>query len=296
MSDRQLFDRSSAIPRGRYEARVLLDRTPTGNGPMARGMGNPTPLARFGRGGFEATQGGDALRSAKAMGMKSAPVAMTMTGWRKAAAAGMIASGPSVQNLARKAEISRFGGMTTVSIVVDLHDFERLGRSFEGMAVALTRGHVIVAQAINEGMRGLKTGLRRKLKAWTGIRSYAETAKGMTITRATPQTMTGVLRLSDRHRRIGKNFGAAWSPSNPGGTHAAWNRPQMAAHSFMAKGILFKREGKGRLPIAPLWGPNMAREVERHREEVQRDVVVITQQRVQAAAVRLLRAAIAKGR
>lgn len=304
MSDRQMFDRSAAIiPRGRYEGRVILDRTPVGQGPLARGMGNPTPLARFGRSGFEATQGGDALRSAKAMGMKTAPVAMSMASWRKAKAAGMIAGGGSVANFARKAEVSRFGGPAQIAITVDLTDMRRLGNSFTGIAVSIKQGHVIIARAINEGLRTLKTGVRRKLQAWTGIRSYAETARGMTTKPASAAMLVGTLTIADRHRRIGSNFGAAWSRANPGGTHHAWNRATMAAGSFMGPSrILYRRTGEynaksGRNNgIAPLWGPNMAREVERHEAEVKADVVVVVQAKVQTAAVRMMSAAIAKAK
>ena len=303
MSDRQLFDRSAAIPRGRYEARVILDRTPTGSGPGAARMGNPTPLARMGKGGFEVTQGADAMHSARSMGMKTAPVAMSMSSWRKAGAAGMIAGSGSVANFARKAEITRSGGAASIAIVVDLRDFEKLARSYQGISVAIRQGHIIVSRAINDGLRTLKTGVRRKLKLWTGIKSYAETEKGMRFIHSTPATMTGALVITDRHRRIGANFGAKWSRANPGGTHSAWNRSQLAPHTFMGPGgILYKGTGKynaksGRNNgIAPMWGPNMAREVERHKAEVERDVVVVVQTKVQTAAVRMLSNAIAKGR
>lgn len=298
MSDRQLFDSASAIPKGRYQARVILDRTPTGSGPASFKSGNPTPLGRFTRGGaFQIERGGEALRTAQGMGMKTAPMAMTMSNWRKAHKAGMIAGGGSVANFARRAEISRFGGPAAVMLHVDMTDMWNLARGFNGIAVAIRQGHGIIAKAINDGLRTLKTGVRRKLQTWTGIKSYAETERGMTLTHATPATMTGQLRITDRHRRIGPNFAAAWARANPGGTHKAWNRSQLAPGSFMGpNGVLFKREGRGRLPIAPLWGPNMAREIERHEAEVRADVVVVAETKVKATAVRLMRAAIARAR
>lgn len=296
MSDRQLFDRTAAIPRGRYESRIVLDRTVLPPGAGAERMSNPTPLARFNRGAFDVESGAGALRSAQAMGMKTAPVAMSMASWRKAHAAGMVAGGPAVANFARRAEVSRFGGPAVVVIDVDLTDMWRLGKSFEAMAITIRQGHSVIAAAINDGLRGLKTGVRRKLQAWTGIRTYAETARGMTTKPATPGLLVGSLTITDRHRRIGPNFGARWSRANPGGTHAAWNRAQMAPGTFMRpNGVLFKREGRGRLPIAPLWGPNMAREVERHEAEVERDVIAVARARVLATAVRLMSSAIAKG-
>lgn len=268
-------------------------------------MGVPTPLARMGRSGFEATKGGDALRSAKSMGMKTAPVAMSMASWRKAHKGGLIAGGSGVQNFSRRGEIAKLGGSASIPLVVDLRDFEKLGRSFTGIGVRIRQGDQIISRAINDGLRSLKTGVRRKLKAWTGIKSYAETARGMTMTHSTPATLTGTLRIVDRHRRLGPNFGAKWSRANPGGTHSAWNRSQLAAGSFMAEGlepILVKRTGekyrnaRGQLKdaFAPLWGPNMAREVTRHRAEVERDVVMVVKAKVIVSAERMMRAAIAK--
>lgn len=298
MADRALFDNTSAIPKGRYQARINLDRAGISPGRLER-TGNPIPLARVGRGGFEAESGGAALQAARGMGMKTAPVAMSMSSWRKAGAAGMIAKpafDPDFGNYSRKQEIRNFGASAQVGIVVDLTDMWRLAKGFTGIATAIRNGHSIIDTAINDGLRTLKTGVRRKLVAWTGIKSYAETERGMKLIYAAGGSMTGALRITDRHRRIGKNFGAAWSRSNPGGTHSAWNRSQMAAGSFMARGILFRRVGKGRHPIAPLWGPNMAREVERHEAEVQADVMIVAKAKVETAAVRLMAMAIAKAK
>lgn len=294
MADRQLFRRDAVAPKGRFESRMNLDRAGVAPGPVYT-TGNDLPLGRMGGAGFEAQQGGANLSAARGMGMRTAPVAMSMGSWRKAHKAGLTVPYGNVENFARRAEIRRFGGTASVGLVVDTTDMWNLARGFTGISVAIRRGHSIISMAINDGMRGLKTGLRRKLVAWTGIRSYAETERGMRVMWSTPATMTATLRVTDRHRRIGKNFGASWSRANPGGTHSAWNRPQLAVGSFMAKGILFKRVGSGRLPIAPLWGPNMAREIERHRAEVEADVVTMARTRVHASMVRLMSSAIASG-
>ena len=295
MADRQLFDRSSVAPRGRYEARIDLQRAGVAPGPVYT-TGNDLPYGKMNRGKFVAESGGANLSAARGMGMRTAPVAMSMASWRKARSAGIIAGGGSVQNYARRAEISKFGGATSIGIVVDMTDMWNLAKGMLGVAVAIQRGHAIISMAINDGARAMKTGIRRKLQAWTGIRSYAETERGMRMTWSTPATMTAALNITDRHRRIGKNFGASWSRDNPGGTHSAWNRRQMAAGSFMGpSGILYKRLGRARLPIAPLWGPNMAREVERHQGETQA-VVNMAAAVAQRAAVRLLTSAIAKAR
>ncbi len=289
---------------GHFEAPVRLDRIKVPIGPMI-GSAGALPIARMKGGKFVVTHGSETLARASSLGRSSAPVAMSRSGLRSAHKAGLLAGGVRVANFARKNEIARFGGSASVGIVVDLTDMWRLAKGLNGVAVAIGQGHGIISQAVNDGARTLKTGLRRKLKAWTGIRSYAETEKGMRMTWSTPATMTAVLSITDRHRRITTaNFGAKWSKSDPGGTHAAWNRPQMAVGTFMIRGgkrsirgdLLFKRVGRGRFPIAPLWGPNMAREIKRHEAEVQRDVVRVAEVKVKATAVRLMVAAINKAR
>lgn len=303
MSDRALIDRSAVAPKGRYEARVRLERAGIQRGPVMT-MGNAMPTGTMKGGAFKVESGAGALSAALTMGMETAPVAMTRAGLRSAHKAGLLAGGGAVANFSRRGEIRRFGGSASVGLVVDLTDMWRLAKGFRGISVAITKGHAIISRAVNDGARTLKTGLRRKLKAWTGIRSYAETERGMRMTWSTPATMTAVLRVTDRHRRITTaNFGARWSRADPGGTHAAWNRPQMAVGTFMIRGgkrgirgdLLFKRVGRGKYPIAPLWGPNMAREIRRHEAEVQRDVVQVARVKVQATAVRLMAQAIAKG-
>lgn len=104
--------------------------------------------------------------------------------------------------------------------------------------------------------------------------------------------------IADRHTRTTKeSFGAAWSRQNPGGTHRTWNRAQLAVGGFMISGKkpLFKREGASKYPIAPLWGPNIAREVERHEVEVEADVAKLARARVLSTAKRLLAMEISQG-
>lgn len=220
---------------------------------------------------------------------------MSMTAARSAAAQGLLASGPRVANYSRGAEILAGGGGAVIRI--DLRDLNNLARRIEMIAVGIERGHTIIAQAINDGARVLQTQLKRKLQVWTGIKVQRRLVEGFRYTPATGATLTGMLVVRDRHIRItAEYFGAKWNRANPGGTHAAWGRPQIALHSFMIPGKmpLFKRVGSGRFPIAPLWGPNVAREIERHEMEVEADVVAIVRLRVLSTAERLMRMEIAK--
>jgi hypothetical protein len=227
-------------------------------------------------------------------------VQMGMADIRRAHKAGLLAGGRNVENMSRRRETIS----TSVFVQVDFTDMWRVAKGFDGIAVGIKRGHVIIARALNDGARTFRAGLARRLKQWTGIKgSSAEITRGFKPIIATAATMTAGWRIADRHRRItGEHFGAQWSRSNPGGTHRAWNRPQLARGSFMIPisrktkirpDLLFKRVGKARFPIAPLWGPNMVREIDRHHAEVQMEVNRACL-RAQSAAVGMMRAAIAK--
>lgn len=223
-------------------------------------------------------------------GAKTVPASMTMASWRRADAAGMIAQGGGTMARGR----SSGGGAVGFGVVIDLTDFSRLGQQIGAGAVVLRRGHTIISQAINHGLRKLNTQLKYKIKDWTGIRRVGEVSKGFKFGWSMPATMTGRLEVKDYHRALtAANFGAKWSRRDPGATHHAWNRAQLAPHTFMTKpgGPIFRRVGSGRKPIRVLWGPNFAREVERHKPEVQH-MVDAAGRHVQAEAARLLRVAV----
>ena len=108
-----------------------------------------------------------------------------------------------------------------------------------------------------------------------------------------PGSMTTVsLIVRDRHSRItAAYYGAKWAGvTTPGATHHAWNRPQTARGAFMIAGRkpVFKRTSSARFPIAPLWGPNMAREMERNAGKMRKIQHNVWHQAIRPEAMRLL--------
>jgi len=189
-------------------------------------------------------------------------------------------------------------GPATISIVIDTTDMRRLAAQYGQAFETMTKGRAALSRTINVGLRKLNTELKYKVKEWTGIRVVGEVTKGFRNTWSTPATLVGRLRVEDRHRVLSrKMFGASWSRGNPGGTHHAWNRGQIAVGSFMqpSQQSLMKRVGTARKPIKPLYGPNFAREIERHRPEVQARVTVVTAA-VQREGLALLRLALSGSR
>ena len=253
--------------------------------------------------GFKFSSGGEtfaAMRDVRAAGVSAGlqrdavPVQMTMAQARAAAKKGLLAGGGG--GMRGNDRLALAPSMLVVS--VDLTDMRRLGDTITNMGLVIRKGHGVIAKAINEGIRRFETGVRRDLVQWTGIKDRARVGRGFSRTFASAATLTGRIRVRDRHIRLtAEYFGAKWNRADPGGTHAAWKRPQLARHSFMIPGAkpLFKRVERDRKPIAPLWGPNVVREIERHEGEV-RGRLAVVQIGVQQTAVRLMRMAIARGR
>lgn len=179
-------------------------------------------------------------------------------------------------------------------ITIDLRDMDRLAKGYHGMALRIQKGGEIISRAINHGLRKLRTDMRRDLSRWTGLKNQKAVHDSISLAWSTPTFLTGVLKVKGKHTTITKAYyGASWNRNNPGATHKAWNRGQLAKGSFMAKGLVFKRTTGQRLPIAPVWGPNLAREAERHQPEIQAKVTAIGIV-VSREAARLLSVAISK--
>lgn len=287
MSDRRIFDGSrfgegagQRIGKGRYVVRMdtaTADRvlgSPSAAGFSPASGGVPLADVRGGRGRLSFGAGSERFAAARDMGMRTVPVAMTLAAARKAHKQGLLVGGPGVTN-DRRLDRRSAGAMF---IQIDLTDMTRLAQQLNGTSVAIEKGHVVISRAINYGMRKFQTGLGRSLKDWTGIRAMERLKRGFRTKYSTPALMHAVLNVRDRHIRVtDEYFGAKWSRANPGATHSAWGRPQLAVGSFMIPGKkpVFKREGKARKPIAPLWGPSVPREIERHRGEVDAQLAVV---------------------
>ncbi len=290
-----LVDRSSPVPKGRWELKVDPGRFSVPDGPRSPGnAGLPTVSVKGGK--LSVDTGSDVFRAAQDRGMTSLPVAMTSKAIQAAQRQGVLATGPSGSWQSGPDRVSA----GAIILTVDLGEMMKVGNVFE-RAAAMLRGSGVksITMAVNDGLRKLNTSLKRDLQQWTGIKTQREVGRAIKVHWAKNALlmMSGKIVISDTHRIITKeNFGAEWKRGWPGARHRAWNRPQIARHSFMVAGKkpVFHRTSKSRFPIEPLWGPNMAREVERHRGEVQAQVDIAALH-VRAEAARLLQLAISGG-
>lgn len=264
--------------------------SPSAAGFKPSGSGVPVPEATVRRGQLRLSAGAERFAAARDMGMRTVPVAMTMAAARAAHKQGLLAGGGRVTN-ARALDRASMGGLF---IQVDLTDMARLAKELNGRAELIAKGHIMISRAINYSMRGFQTALTRDLKQWTGIKQQQRLKRGFRTMWSTPALLHARLSIEDRHIRITREyFDARWSRQDPGATHKAWNRPQLAVGSFMVpdKKPVFKRVGASKYPIAPLWGPNVVREIERHRSEVNAKLATASAA-VSREATRLLRVAV----
>jgi hypothetical protein len=116
-----------------------------------------------------------------------------------------------------------------------------------------------LSRALNhEGDKG-RTQVKRALAKQTGIK-YGAIEKAMATIRATSATLT--YRLKAR----GDETNIAWFGGvrrRKGVSAAPWNKWRIFRHAFIVPrfGRAFIRTSKSRLPIRPLYGPNLAREL-----------------------------------
>ena len=126
---------------------------------------------------------------------------------------------------------------------------------------ALSEGQVRTAlsRSLNhEGDKG-RTQVKRALVKQTGIK-YGAVDKAIVTVRSTPATLTYTLKAGGDETNIA-SFGGV--QRRKGVSAAPWNKRRIFARSFIVPrfGRAFIRTSKNRLPIRPLYGPNLAREL-----------------------------------
>jgi hypothetical protein len=121
------------------------------------------------------------------------------------------------------------------------------------------RARTAMSRALNhEGDKG-RTQVKRALVRQTGIK-YGAVDKAIATIRATPATLTYALKVRGDETNIAW-FGGV--QRRKGVSAAPWHKRRVFRHSFIVPkfGRAFIRTSKSRLPIRPLYGPNLAREL-----------------------------------
>jgi hypothetical protein len=116
-----------------------------------------------------------------------------------------------------------------------------------------------LSRALNhEGYKG-RTQVKRALVRQTGIK-YGAVDKATVAVRATPANLTYKLKARGDETNIAW-FGGV--QRRKGVSAAPWHKRRIFRNSFIVPrfGRAFIRTSKSRLPIRPLYGPNLAREL-----------------------------------
>ena len=201
-----------------------------------------------------------------------------------------------------KRKISRIGlsdhHAFGVGMEIDTKGLVRLGKALHrigdgrGVERAMKAG-------LSEGSRKLKTRTKIMLQGITGIKLQRRITRGMRQIPARRSTdgmgWEAGLRVFDRHTRItAAYYVARWNRSMPGVYHQAWGRGQIADGAFMipGKAPAFKRTSAARFPVRVLWGPSMAREMDRNSDKVSHISRRIVKFNVLPTARRLMKVAI----
>ena len=164
-----------------------------------------------------------------------------------------------------------------INVSIDLH---KLAAALKDVADSKERDK-ITYRAINDCLDRLNTVLKRDLQKWTGIKLQRRIAQGMRIKRAGPGHLEGAVIIKDKHIVISKEyFGARFKKGDSGVSHTAWGRAQVANRAFMIAGRKpafhhIANPSKHRGDLKVVWGPNPAREAQRHADEVRASTQLI---------------------
>ena len=169
-----------------------------------------------------------------------------------------------VANATRAARVlasGRAGGLG-VRVELDTRRLEALIRN-----VPKEIANKAIYRAINNCIDLAYTQTAKDLQAWTGIKIQRRIKGAMSKKRAYQGSLSGALVIKDGYLKLTKRyFGAQWKQGWPFATSQAWEGGKRHPHAFFAgdKAPLFHRVSAARYPIKPVFGPNPAREAERH--------------------------------
>jgi len=182
--------------------------------------------------------------------------------------------GPQLTNAIRAyTGMQRNGGMPFgISVKIDL---ERLARALNDVDISGRTHDAGIIRALNHTMDKIHTWTKRALTKWAGVNRQKPVQNAMRKLRAYPGNLTAGVEVKDKWAIItAANFSAKFTRGPGGGvSHTAWGRGQFANKAFMlpGKAPAFRHASspaKHRGDLVPLYGPNYAREMERHAGEV----------------------------
>lgn len=142
----------------------------------------------------------------------------------------------------------------TVEIKADVSAFDHLHKQLS--AVGNQAPHAI-RRAINHVGDKVRTQVVRTLAKQAGVK-YGDARRAIRVQRANYSRFEYRIATSGKHLPLSV-FGAR--QTRKGVSAAPWGKRRVFPHSFMVKGRVFLRMGKGRMPIRQMWGPALPKEI-----------------------------------
>jgi hypothetical protein len=149
--------------------------------------------------------------------------------------------------------------ISSMQLIVSARDqvLARYGNQLAALGEGQAR--TAMSRALNHEGDKRRTQVKRALVKQTGI-NYGAVDKATATVRATPATLTYTLKARGDETNIAW-FGGV--QRRKGVSASPWNRRRIFTRSFIVPrfGRAFMRTSRNRLPIRPLYGPNLAREL-----------------------------------
>ena len=189
-------------------------------------------------------------------------------------------------------------GAGGVIVNIDTREIEKLRQALVDTGQGVKREDRIVVAALNEGMDRLNTKLKRSLRKWTGIKRARWVNERLKKHPASKGRWEAAVRVESPYTKIDSMFGARMLTRFKAVSHSAWNVRKRAKGAFMLPGqdVAIKRVGKGRWDLKSLYGPNLAREMDRHTPQVRAMTVHAAERYVLPALTRLVHVQLRKAK
>lgn len=146
-----------------------------------------------------------------------------------------------------------------ITVTVDASAIKNAAKALREVGLVTT--DKLIVRALNRTGDKVRTDMKRILAEVTGER-VGKIMASLHRSLAAPGNLTYTITARDKWERItAGSFGAR--ETRAGVRHRAWGRSQLARGAFLLAGVAVARKGRSRLPLRNLYGPNIAREIER---------------------------------
>lgn len=166
--------------------------------------------------------------------------------------------------------VSQQTAVASWTVDIDAREIDRLGNAL--LSIGVKARQEVFSRALNDVGSTFKTRTKRALQHWTGIKKQKTIAGRMKGIRAGGGRLSYILNVRAPWMAITvDDFGARQTRKMAGATHSAWGNANLERGAFIIHkygGKVYHRTSSARFPIKTVWGPNIAKEMLRHSEDM----------------------------